>query len=76
MNAAPPASEPRRLRRSRRHKLVAGVCGGIAEYVDVDPTVIRVLYVLVSFLTALIPGLLAYIILMFIMPRADEAQPA
>jgi phage shock protein C len=53
--------------------MIAGVCGGIAEYLDVDATVIRVLYVLVSVLTAAVPGLLAYVILMFIMPRADEA---
>lgn len=73
MSSALPAGEPRRLKRSNRHKMIAGVCGGIAEYLDVDATVIRVLYVLVSVLTAAVPGLLAYVILMFIMPRADEA---
>lgn len=66
----PPAS--RRLNRSTRHKMIAGVCGGIAEYLDVDPTVIRVLYVIVSILTGIVPGLLAYIILMFVVPRADS----
>ncbi len=73
MSAQIPAGGPRRLRRSSQHKMVAGVCGGLAEYLDVDPTVIRVLYVIVSFVTALVPGLLAYIILMFIMPRSDAA---
>ncbi len=52
--------------------MVAGVCGGIAEYLDVDPTVIRVLYVLVSVLTGIVPGLVAYIIMMFVVPRAES----
>jgi phage shock protein C len=73
VSAPLPPAEPRRLLRSNRHKMVAGVCGGIAEYLDVDPTLIRVLYVLVSVLTAAVPGLLAYIILMFVVPRADQA---
>jgi len=62
----------RRLARSQKNKMIAGVCGGIAEYLDVDPTVVRVLYVIVSILSAAFPGLLAYIILMFVMPRADS----
>ncbi|MGH9316224.1 MAG: PspC domain-containing protein [Thermoanaerobaculia bacterium] len=69
MSANPPQ---RRLTRSKTHKMIAGVCGGIAEYLDVDPTVVRVLYVLVSILSAAFPGLLAYIILIFVMPRADS----
>ncbi|HSS44559.1 MAG TPA: PspC domain-containing protein [Thermoanaerobaculia bacterium] len=69
MSANPPK---RRLTRSKTHKMIAGVCGGIAEYLDVDPTVVRVLYVMVSILSAAFPGLLAYIILLFVMPRADS----
>lgn len=71
MSTTLPPGGTRRLFRSRQHKLIAGVCGGIAEYLDVDPTIIRVLYVIVSILTGVVPGLLAYIILMFIVPRAD-----
>jgi phage shock protein C len=72
--SAPPLTPPaasRRLFRSRHHRMIAGVCGGIAEYLEVDPTVIRVLYVIVSILTGIVPGILAYIILMFVVPRAD-----
>jgi phage shock protein C len=71
------SSEPRarRLTRSRRHKMIAGVCGGIAEYLDVDVTVVRILYILVSILSAAFPGILAYIILMFVMPRSDAPAP-
>jgi phage shock protein C len=71
----PPAAGPRRLTRSRQHRLIAGVCGGIAEYLDVDVTVVRILYILVSILSAAFPGILAYILLMFVMPRSDAPAP-
>ena len=65
-------SKPRRLTRSNRNKMIAGVCGGLAEYLNVDPTVMRVVYVLVSVLSAGFPGIVAYIILMFLMPPPEE----
>ena len=65
-------SKPRRLTRSNRNKMIAGVCGGLAEYLNVDPTVMRVLYVLVSILSGVFPGIVAYIVLMFLMPPPDE----
>ncbi|HSE62130.1 MAG TPA: PspC domain-containing protein [Thermoanaerobaculia bacterium] len=65
-------SKPRRLTRSNRDKMIAGVCGGLAEYLNVDPTVMRVLYVLVSILSVAFPGIIAYIILMFLMPPPEE----
>ena len=52
------------------NKVLAGVCGGIAEYFDVDPTLVRVIYVVASFFFAGFPGLLLYLILMLIMPAA------
>jgi phage shock protein C len=65
-------SKPRRLTRSNRDKMIAGVCGGLAEYLNVDPTVMRVLYVLVSILSVAFPGIIAYVILMFLMPPPEE----
>jgi phage shock protein C len=65
-------SKPRRLTRSNRNKMIAGVCGGLAEYLDMDPTVVRVLYILVSILSAAFPGVVAYIVLMFIMPPPEQ----
>lgn len=66
-------TEPeRRLTRSR-NKIIAGVCGGIAEYFNLDPTVVRVAYVLISVVSIAFPGILAYIILMFVMPPPDSA---
>jgi phage shock protein C len=52
--------------------MIAGVCGGLAEYLDMDPTVVRVLYVLVSILSAAFPGILAYVVLMFLMPPPEQ----
>ena len=72
MSSPPPPAAPRRLLRSTRHKMFAGVCGGIGEYLDIDPTVVRVVYVLVTVFTALVPGLLAYVIMIFLVPRDDE----
>ena len=58
------------LRRSRQHRMIAGVCGGLAEWLGWDPTVVRVLYVVVSVLSAAFPGIIAYIILAAVMPES------
>jgi phage shock protein PspC (stress-responsive transcriptional regulator) len=50
--------------------MIAGVCGGIAEWQGWDPTVVRVVYVLVSILSAAFPGVIAYIVLWIVMPEA------
>jgi phage shock protein PspC (stress-responsive transcriptional regulator) len=57
------------LRRSRRNRIIAGVCGGIAEWLGWDPTLVRILYVLVSIVSVAFPGILIYILLWIIMPR-------
>lgn len=54
------------------NKMLGGVCAGIAEYMGVDPTVVRVIYALLSVFSAGFPGLLLYIILLFIIPAADS----
>lgn len=59
------------LRRSRKNRVFAGVCGGLAEWLGWDVTLVRVLYVLISIFSAAFPGLLAYVILWVIMPEAD-----
>ncbi|HSM13408.1 MAG TPA: PspC domain-containing protein [Thermoanaerobaculia bacterium] len=65
-----PVSE-RRLRRSRKHRMVGGVIGGLAEYFDRDPTLFRVLYVLISVISAAFPGILVYLILWVVIPEAE-----
>ena len=66
--------EPRRLCRSRRDRQLAGVAGGIAAYLEIDPTVVRVLWILSIFLGGF--SILLYIILVFVMPLEPVASPA
>lgn len=61
----------KRLYRSP-NRIVAGVCGGIAEYFELDPTLIRVVYVTLSLFSVAFPGLLLYIILMILIPNYDN----
>jgi phage shock protein C len=56
------------LHRSRRHKILGGVCGGIADWLGWGVTGVRVLYVVISILSAAFPGILVYLILWVVMP--------
>jgi phage shock protein C len=61
-------NEPRTLTRSRSNRMIAGVCAGLADYMNIDPTVVRLLFVLGLF--AVHGGLvIAYIILAIITPE-------
>ncbi len=61
------------LKRSRNDRIVAGVCGGIAQWLGWDPTVVRVAYVLITVLSAAFPGIIAYIVLWFLMEEEGLA---
>jgi phage shock protein PspC (stress-responsive transcriptional regulator) len=63
---------PKRLRKSKE-KVIAGVCGGIADWLGWDPTVVRVGYVLVSLVSAAFPGILVYLLFWAIMPPPLES---
>ena len=62
-------SETKRLYRSTDDKMIAGVCGGIAEYFGWDPTLVRVGYVLLSMGSVFFPGVIAYLVMMVIIPE-------
>ncbi len=63
----------KQLTRSTTNRMIAGVCGGLGAYANIDPTVIRLAAVLLLFLTG--PGILAiYFIMMLIVPE-EPAQP-
>jgi phage shock protein C len=66
---------PKRLYRSTQDRMFAGVCGGIAEYLEVDPTLVRLAFVALTLLGG--PGLVIYIVLMLIVPEKpqEEWQP-
>jgi phage shock protein PspC (stress-responsive transcriptional regulator) len=59
------------LTRSSRHKIIAGVCGGLAEWLGWDVTLVRILYVVVSIVSVAFPGILAYVILWILMPEGS-----
>ncbi len=63
-----PSEHP--LHRSSRHRIIAGVCGGFAEWLGWRPATFRILYVVVSVLSAAFPGILVYLILWLVMPSA------
>jgi phage shock protein PspC (stress-responsive transcriptional regulator) len=58
------------LQLSNRNRLIAGACGGIAEWLGWNVTLVRVLYVFVSVVSVAFPGILVYLILWALMPRA------
>ncbi|WP_228730666.1 MULTISPECIES: PspC domain-containing protein [unclassified Psychrobacter] len=60
-----------KLHRSKNNRMLAGVMGGVAEYVGWSPTWVRLLFVIISSLSAAVPGILIYIILWIIMPNAN-----
>jgi len=62
----------RGLYRSRRHRILAGVCGGLAEWLGWNPTLVRVLFVLVSVLSVAFPRILVYLALWILMPQRPE----
>ncbi len=57
-----------RLTRSSQHRMIAGVCGGLADFLGWRPTTVRILYVVGSVLSAAFPGILVYLILWVVMP--------
>jgi len=62
---------PKRLTTSATNAKLLGVCGGIGEYFDIDPVVIRVTVVLATIVTGFVWGIIAYIACALIMPRPN-----
>jgi len=69
-DVSPNGRTRRPLRRSREHRLIAGVCGGLAEWWGKDPTLVRVLFFLVGALPFL-SGILVYLVLWIVIPPED-----
>lgn len=57
------------LYRSEKNKIFAGVIGGLGEYFDVDPTILRLLWLVILIATAIVPGVVVYVIAIFIVPK-------
>ncbi len=63
-----PAGE---LTRSKSDRMIAGVCGGLARWLEWDPAAVRILYVLVSIFSVAFPGMIVYLILAIVMPAEE-----
>jgi phage shock protein PspC (stress-responsive transcriptional regulator) len=73
--AADPVEAPRRLTRSVEDRKIGGVCGGLAEYLNVDSTAVRVAWVILTIVPgAIVFGVLAYLVGWFIMPEGRRPQ--
>ncbi len=72
-NLQVPRWQGKRLYRSVVDRKLAGICGGLGEYLDCDPTLVRVAWVVLTFLSAGV-AVLAYLVLIFIVPKEDELQ--
>ena len=68
-------NEPKRLKRSQQERIIAGVCGGLAKYLNVDATIVRVIFVILTVFTAVIPGILIYLVMWIIIPKDSEETP-
>ena len=65
----------RRLVRPRANRKIAGVCSGIAEYFDLDVTLVRVLWLVITIFSAIVFGIVAYIVAWIVMPEEPQYLP-
>lgn len=63
-----------KLYRSRINKKIAGICGGIAEMMDVDPTIVRLIVVVLGFATGVFPFCIGYLVAWWIVPMPEETH--
>ena len=63
------SGQAKRLYKSSTNKVLAGICGGIGEYFNVDPVPIRLFWLLVVIFSGVVPGVVAYFFAMFIIPK-------
>ena len=66
-------NQPKILTRSKSNRMIAGVCAGIADYLNIDPTVVRLLFVL-GFFAAHVGLVIAYLIMAMVTPEETAAQ--
>ena len=61
--------EPKKLYLSSTDKKIFGVCGGIAEYFGADATIVRLAWILITILTGIVPGVIAYVVAAVAIPK-------
>jgi phage shock protein C len=65
--------ETKKLYRSRKDRMVGGICGGLGKYLSMDATLLRLIAVLLLVVTGVVPGVIAYLVMMLIVPLEPEA---
>ncbi len=63
----------KKIYRSKSQRMISGVCGGIAHYFNIDPTIVRLVWVLVSIFSTAIPGLIIYLICVIVIPDEPDS---
>jgi phage shock protein C len=69
------APTPKKLMRSRAEKKIAGVCAGLAQYFDLDVTLVRILAIFITLATGVCPGIVTYLLAWIIVPSEPELRP-
>ena len=69
----PPA--PKKLERSRSDRKIAGVCAGLAQYLDLDFSLVRILFFFITLATGVCPGIVTYVLAWIIIPQEPELRP-
>lgn len=64
----------KRLYKSKTNKVLCGVVGGVGEYYEIDPVLLRVVYIIATAFTGVVPGVIAYIIACMVVPQKMEAE--
>jgi phage shock protein C len=62
----------KKLYRSRSNKKIAGVCGGLGEHMEIDPTIIRLAVVILGLATGILPFFVGYLVAWWIVPESTE----
>jgi phage shock protein C len=68
------AEQSKRLYRRRKGRKLLGVLGGLADFFGLDPSLVRIGYLIITFFTLVIPGIFLYLVLVFIVPVEPKAQ--
>ncbi|MFQ5707352.1 MAG: PspC domain-containing protein [bacterium] len=69
------AKVEKKLTRSVDDKMIGGVCGGLAKYFNVDPAIVRIAYALLTVFSSIFPGVIAYIVMLIVVPEETSATP-
>jgi phage shock protein C len=65
-------TQPKKLYRSKTNKVFAGICGGLAEYLNTDVTILRLVWLLIVVFTGIFPGVIVYVLAILVIPEQPD----